>query len=101
MRLQEFKAWFEGYTEAMKGAPTEKQWTRIKEQVKKIDGTWYYYNYWPQNYWHYSTPTSPTVTWSHTSVDNQGYANTTSATSNEMCMSAAYTAGQTDAKEAT
>jgi hypothetical protein len=38
MRLDEFKAWFQGYTEEMKGAPTESQWQRIKEQVAKIDG---------------------------------------------------------------
>ena len=39
MKLDEFKAWFEGFTESMEGRPTDKQWKRIKEQVKKIDGT--------------------------------------------------------------
>lgn len=39
MTLSEFKAWFEGYTEALDGAPDEKQWKRIKAQVAKIDGT--------------------------------------------------------------
>lgn len=38
MTLDEFKAWFEGFTESMESRPTEKQWTRIKQQVKKIDG---------------------------------------------------------------
>lgn len=39
MNLQEFKAWFEGYTEALVGVPDEKQWKRIKERVAKIDGS--------------------------------------------------------------
>lgn len=39
MTLQEFKAWFEGYTESMAKAPTEKQWARVKARVKEIDGT--------------------------------------------------------------
>lgn len=34
----EFKAWFAGFTEFMPGAPTEKQWARIKERVAEIDG---------------------------------------------------------------
>jgi len=38
MTLQEFKAWFEGYTECMEDRPTEKQWARIKERVSRIDG---------------------------------------------------------------
>lgn len=38
MTLAEFKAWFEGFTEDMDGAPSEKQWKRIKARVKEIDG---------------------------------------------------------------
>jgi hypothetical protein len=38
MTLAEFKAWFEGFTESMDGAPDEKQWKRIKARVKEIDG---------------------------------------------------------------
>lgn len=38
MTLAEFKAWFEGFTEDMDGAPNEKQWKRIKARVKDIDG---------------------------------------------------------------
>jgi len=38
MTLAEFKAWFEGYTEAMSGAPNDSQWKRIQEKVAKIDG---------------------------------------------------------------
>ena len=36
MTLNEFKAWFEGFTEMMEGAPTEKQWRRIKARVVDI-----------------------------------------------------------------
>lgn len=38
MTLSEFKAWFEGFTEDMDGAPNKKQWDRIKARVKEIDG---------------------------------------------------------------
>jgi hypothetical protein len=39
MNTAEFKAWFEGFTEAMDRAPNAKQWKRIKERVDEIDGT--------------------------------------------------------------
>lgn len=39
MNLQEFKAWFEGYTEQMPGRPSEDQWDRIKARIKEIDGS--------------------------------------------------------------
>lgn len=34
----EFKAWFDGFTEAFTGCPTKAQWTRIKARVAEIDG---------------------------------------------------------------
>jgi hypothetical protein len=36
MNLGEFKAWFEGFTEALDGPPGPKAWRRICEQVKAI-----------------------------------------------------------------
>lgn len=39
MTLSEFKAWFEGFTESMDGAPSEKQFKRIKAKVAEITGT--------------------------------------------------------------
>lgn len=36
MNLPEFRAWFEGFTENMTGAPTERQWERIKEEIENI-----------------------------------------------------------------
>lgn len=39
MQLSEFKAWFEGYTEGLEGAPTKAQFDRIKAKVSEITGT--------------------------------------------------------------
>jgi hypothetical protein len=55
MTLQEFKAWFDGFTEGFNGkVPTQKQWKRINERVGEINGVsvehhwhryqWPYYN---------------------------------------------------------
>lgn len=39
MTLQEFKAWFDGFTEGFNGkVPTQKQWKRINERVSEING---------------------------------------------------------------
>lgn len=38
MTTQEFKAWFEGFTESIEGPPSKKQWERIKARVAEIDG---------------------------------------------------------------
>ena len=36
MHLSEFKAWFQGFTEEMKGLPTKEQWSKIKKHVSEI-----------------------------------------------------------------
>jgi hypothetical protein len=38
MTPREFKAWFDGFTEAFTGCPGKVQWARIKERVAEIDG---------------------------------------------------------------
>jgi hypothetical protein len=39
MTPNEFKAWFDGFTEAFEGRiPTKAQWGRIKDRVSEIDG---------------------------------------------------------------
>lgn len=38
MTLSEFKAWFEGFSEGIDKAPTEKQFAKIKAKVALIDG---------------------------------------------------------------
>lgn len=66
MKVNEFQAWFEGFTECITGIPNKKQWERIKEKVAAIDGkpivereyinTYYprYRDYWYPNYIHCS-----------------------------------------------
>ncbi|MCA0032723.1 hypothetical protein [Mesorhizobium sp. B263B2A] len=75
MKLNEFKAWFEGYTESMEGTPSKKQWERIKEQVAAVDGvaitpTSYpvYIDRYVRPYWH------PTY-WATTSGVGHGVTN--------------------------
>lgn len=70
MTPAEFKAWFDGFTEAFTGCPTKAQWARIKERVAEIDGKpvterHFIDRYWPTYHpYYYSTPTilSGTVT---------------------------------------
>ncbi len=59
MNLPEFKAWFEGFTEAMDGPPGAKAWKRIQERVGAIvpePTPWpvivrEYPSYWRGPYW--------------------------------------------------
>lgn len=73
MTPSEFKAWFDGFTEAFgTKMPTKAQWTRIKERVGEIDGQpvtekvfvdrWYpyFYRQWP-TWVTYSNATAPTT----------------------------------------
>lgn len=59
MNLSEFKAWFEGYTEAMEGRPTEKQWKRIQGRVKEIKDAPTSYPVFVDRYWNYPRPYWP------------------------------------------
>ncbi len=40
MTPNEFKAWFEGFSEAVDGAPTPAQWQRISEKVALLTVGW-------------------------------------------------------------
>jgi hypothetical protein len=51
MTPKEFKAWFEGFTEAMNGLPTEPQWAKIKARVAQIDGNPVSYPVFVDRYW--------------------------------------------------
>jgi hypothetical protein len=53
MTLSEFKAWFEGYTEGLDGAPTEKQFKRIKAKVAEITGAPISHTVFVDRYHHY------------------------------------------------
>lgn len=65
MTPNEFKAWFDGFTEAFTGCPTKAQWTRIKARVAEIDGKpvterVYVDRYWPTYLRYYpNSPSSP------------------------------------------
>lgn len=64
MTPKEFKAWFDGFTEAMGGIPNKDQWKRIKERVAEIDGrtvTEYQYinHYWPRYWGQYAGAVNP------------------------------------------
>lgn len=37
MTLNEFKAWLEGFSDAMGDAPTPEQWKKIKEKLARVD----------------------------------------------------------------
>ncbi len=56
MTENEFKAWFEGFSEGIDGSPTEKQWERIKKQVKSITGTPVTERVFVDRYWRDSRP---------------------------------------------
>ena len=37
MTLNEFKAWLEGFEEAIDGAPTEAQWKKLKDKLATLE----------------------------------------------------------------
>ena len=37
MKLDEFKAWLEGFEEAISGSPNKAQWTKIKARLASVD----------------------------------------------------------------
>lgn len=51
MTPQEFKAWFDGFTEGLEGTPSKKQWERIKVRVAEIDGAPVTYYRYLEDYW--------------------------------------------------
>lgn len=71
MTPSEFKAWFDGFTEALDGTPTKAQWARIKARVAEIDGKpvterIYLDRYWPRYerypYWTYLSDGGGSIT---------------------------------------
>lgn len=80
MTPQEFKAWFEGYTEAMDEKPTGKQWERIKARVAEIDGRptthTVFHDWWrPYVSWHSGVGPQTTLTWPVSSAQNMTASN--------------------------
>ena len=96
MTPQEFKAWFDGFTEALSGVPTKAQWARIKDRVSEIDGQptteriyvdryWPVYNGWPNRFYSTCNTMGGSAvglnSGSSTSIQNAGYAGMTNAVS--------------------
>jgi len=78
MNLQEFKAWFEGFTENMSGVPSAKAWSRIKARVgditeKPTEVRYFYDHYWRPYYYSNQVPNIPGI------VYTSGYAQTLGA----------------------
>ena len=51
MKLSEFKAWFEGFTENIEGVPSAKQWERIKARISEITAEPTSYEYFMARYY--------------------------------------------------
>jgi hypothetical protein len=74
MTPNEFKAWFDGFTEAFEGRiPTKAQWGRIKDRVAEIDGKpvterVYVDRYWPT--YIRTVPSYPLTTWTSCGMSN-------------------------------
>lgn len=104
MTLTEFKAWFDGYTENLEGAPNGKQWKRIKEQVSQIDGapithTVYVDRYVRPGYPYYGALGFAQNTFSADAIGSQSY-NRSAARSNFDGATAMYAAGKMEAGNA-
>ncbi|HKI60729.1 MAG TPA: hypothetical protein VKA31_00400 [Mariprofundaceae bacterium] len=66
----EFKAWFEGFTEAMDGEPTPDQWKKVKRRVSEIDGHPVTYPTFVERYWpRFDEPVYP---WRYTILCGNG-----------------------------
>ncbi len=101
MTPKEFKAWFEGFTEAFSGMPTKAQWLRIKERVAEIDGQpiterVFVDRYWPS--WPIYSPAplySPPARWVMTNIAADGVSSNNTQWSGTTAM---YALGQADAQ---
>lgn len=108
MTQEEFKAWFDGFCEGVDKLPTEKQWERIKERVKEINGTQItrrvfidYYDPYNQYRIAPSYPQWGFATTCGSSVDtNKSYSVTAGPSSDFSSTSAMYDLGSAESKEA-
>ena len=68
MTPQEFKAWFDGFTEALGGVPSEAQWARIKARVAEIDGIAITYPIYVDRYWQQPRYEWNPLVWPNTTI---------------------------------
>lgn len=66
MNSREFKAWLEGFEEAMEGKPTQAQWKKIKQKLSEIDDG-------PVKEYHYYRPLYPLTYTNYDWMQNQIY----------------------------
>lgn len=92
MTVNEFKAWFEGYTEGIREIPNKKQWARIVERVSEIDASSNCYHY------HYRD-TAPWRPWWPTWYSNTGGTLSTTTASNATNSVATYRVGSSPVVE--
>ncbi len=106
MTPSEFKAWFDGFTEALSGTPNADQWARIKARVAEINGTPITYPVYVERYRYPWWNAAPDIRWASTS-DGTGasfketYSTTIGITSAAFnSHTAMYTLGQDETKAA-
>jgi hypothetical protein len=102
MTPREFKAWFEGFTEAFTGCPTKAQWARIKDRVGEIDGNPVSERVFIDRYWHshwptYSSFTTTAIPCSNTVTLNTNTQGQSGVGTGFNATSAMYVLGQNDA----
>ena len=84
MTPKEFKAWFEGFTEAIVGMPTEAQWKKVKERVSQIDGNPVSYSVYVDRYWPRPRPYWESPYWVRMAAGGTGGMTLSCAQSYEM-----------------
>ena len=80
MTSSEFKAWFEGFSEGIRGVPTKKQWERIAQRVGEITPTpspwwpvWYGWTVTPRETNPPMNPLKTNITWTSTTEPTSTY----------------------------
>ena len=109
MTPSEFKAWFEGFTEAFSGVPTRAQWTRVKERVAEIDGKpvtekIFIDRYWPQYFQNYPYIQTLQPLWGCRNTTTTSLGNNTTHLQNHTAYTASnamYALGKADAQSLT
>ena len=75
MTVGEFKAWMDGYSEQIKGVPSQKQWKRIQEKLDEIYDCQDHYPYMRPFPWYVESTPLWKPFWSNTTTTSP--ANTT------------------------
>lgn len=106
MTIKEFKAWLDGFSEAVGSSPNVKQWKKIQERLADVKDEpevcrhYHYRDWWPV--W-YSTPSVPTYTLPNygttTTCGTESITLTTNPDSDTTIYNAAYEIGIEEGKD--